>query len=43
MGAAVLEPWIAALVDIGLVAMFGLQHSLMARPWFKQHVLERMP
>jgi methanethiol S-methyltransferase len=25
----------AALVDIGLVALFGLQHSLMARPGFK--------
>ena len=35
-------PW-AALVDLGLVALFGLQHSVMARPWFKQHVLGRMP
>lgn len=28
-------PFIAALVDIGLIALFGLQHSIMARPGFK--------
>lgn len=28
-------PLIAALVDIGLIALFGLQHSVMARPGFK--------
>lgn len=26
----------AALVDLGLIGLFGLQHSLMARSWFKQ-------
>jgi methanethiol S-methyltransferase len=30
-----LDGFAAALVDIGLVALFGLQHSLMARPGFK--------
>lgn len=30
-----LDLFAAALVDIGLVALFGLQHSLMARPGFK--------
>ena len=30
-----LDAFLAALVDIGLVALFGLQHSLMARPSFK--------
>jgi protein-S-isoprenylcysteine O-methyltransferase Ste14 len=25
----------SALIDLGLIALFGLQHSLMARPWFK--------
>jgi methanethiol S-methyltransferase len=30
-----LDGALAALVDIGLVALFGLQHSLMARPGFK--------
>jgi methanethiol S-methyltransferase len=33
---------IAAIIDIALIALFGLQHSLMARPWFKQTVM-RMP
>ena len=28
--------WLAAFIDILLIALFGLQHSLMARPWFKQ-------
>ncbi|MFL6736550.1 MAG: methanethiol S-methyltransferase [Sphingomonas sp.] len=31
-----LAPAIAAIVDIALVMLFGLQHSLMARPWFKR-------
>jgi len=38
-----LVPWVAALVDLGLVALFGLQHCLMARPWFKQSIMGRMP
>jgi len=29
-------PLIAALIDIGLIALFGLQHSIMARPAFKR-------
>jgi len=28
-------PLFAALIDIGLIALFGLQHSVMARPGFK--------
>lgn len=28
-------PLIAAVIDVGLIALFGLQHSLMARPSFK--------
>lgn len=31
-----LPPSTAAAVNLGLVLMFGLQHSVMARPWFKQ-------
>lgn len=29
-------PMTAALIDLGLIALFGLQHSVMARPGFKQ-------
>jgi protein-S-isoprenylcysteine O-methyltransferase Ste14 len=29
-------PLVAALIDIGLIALFGLQHSVMARPGFKR-------
>src|SRR5262245_16747098 len=36
------EPWTAAIVDVCLIALFGLQHSVMARPWFKEQVM-RMP
>ena len=28
--------WRAAVIDLGLVALFGLQHSIMARPTFKR-------
>jgi protein-S-isoprenylcysteine O-methyltransferase Ste14 len=29
-------PAVAGLIDIGLIALFGLQHSVMARPAFKR-------
>jgi protein-S-isoprenylcysteine O-methyltransferase Ste14 len=29
-------PWIAALVNLGVLGIFGLQHSVMARPGFKR-------
>lgn len=29
-------PGAALLVDLGLLALFALQHSVMARPWFKR-------
>jgi len=25
-------PWLAAAVDVGLITLFSLQHSIMARP-----------
>jgi protein-S-isoprenylcysteine O-methyltransferase Ste14 len=34
---------LASLIDLGLIGLFGLQHSLMARPWFKEQVLGRLP
>jgi len=37
------HPLAAALVDLGLVALFGLQHSVMARPWFKSQIMAPMP
>ena len=35
--------WLAALIDLGLITLFGLQHSLMARPWFKAAVMASLP
>lgn len=35
-GGAVVAPAAAAVVDVGLIALFGLQHSVMARPGFKR-------
>jgi methanethiol S-methyltransferase len=37
------EPVLAAFIDLTLVAMFGLQHSVMARPWFKRTIMLRIP
>lgn len=34
---------LAVMADITLIALFGLQHSLMARPWFKNRILQPMP
>jgi len=34
-GGAGVAPGLALLIDVGLIALFGLQHSLMARPTFK--------
>jgi methanethiol S-methyltransferase len=38
-----IHPGLAVMVDVALIALFGLQHSLMARPWFKNLILQRMP
>jgi methanethiol S-methyltransferase len=36
-------PFTAALIDLGLVALFGLQHSAMARPRFKERWTRIVP
>jgi protein-S-isoprenylcysteine O-methyltransferase Ste14 len=38
-----LSPFGAAIVDLGLIALFGLQHSLMARPAFKERWTRIVP
>jgi protein-S-isoprenylcysteine O-methyltransferase Ste14 len=34
---------LAALADLALIALFSLQHSVMARPWFKTTVMAGLP
>ena len=43
IGGLSLHPALACVIDLALIALFGLQHSVMARPWFKTHVMGRMP
>lgn len=38
-----LPPWQAILIDIVLVAIFGIHHSVAARPWFKKMVSGHCP
>ena len=35
-GTSSLPPLVAALVDVALITLFGLQHGIMARPGFKR-------
>ncbi len=35
--------WIAAIVNLGLIVLFGIQHSVMARPKFKQWLNRHIP
>ena len=37
------QPVLAVCIDLALVAVFGLQHSVMARPWFKRRVMSWIP
>jgi protein-S-isoprenylcysteine O-methyltransferase Ste14 len=38
------EPWPTALaIDLALLALFGLQHSVMARQWFKRLITRVIP
>lgn len=35
--------WLAILTNLGLIALFGAQHSIMARPWFKKWWTQYVP
>lgn len=37
------ERWAAAAIDVGLIVLFGLQHSVMARPAFKRRLARVVP
>ena len=40
---ASVSPGWALLIDVALIALFGVQHSIMARPWFKRHWTRLVP
>ncbi len=42
-GPSIFEGYPAALVNIGLLILFGLQHSIMARPGFKKGLTKIVP
>ena len=35
--------WLAATINLGLITLFGLQHSIMARPGFKKRLARYLP
>jgi methanethiol S-methyltransferase len=37
-GSSLRHPLVAAVIDLSLIALFGAQHSVMARPWFKRRL-----
>lgn len=42
-GSASVHPALTAIIDIGLITLFGLQHSIMARPAFKRWLTRFVP
>lgn len=37
------KPWLAVGINLALIVLFGLQHSVMARPAFKQWLIRHIP
>ncbi len=35
--------WMALAIDLGLLSVFAVQHSVMARPWFKRILTQYIP
>ena len=42
-GALEVPMWQAILTNLGLIVLFGIQHSVMARPWFKEWWTKYVP
>jgi protein-S-isoprenylcysteine O-methyltransferase Ste14 len=42
-GGTTAPAWTAALIDVGLVALFGVQHTIMARPAWKRTLTRVLP
>ncbi|MGE3173936.1 MAG: methanethiol S-methyltransferase [Planctomycetota bacterium] len=39
-----IEPvWLALAIDAALISLFGVQHAIMARPWFKRWLTRVVP
>ena len=41
--AQTLPVWAAVIINTGLVLLFGIQHTVMARQWFKDHLIRYLP
>jgi len=41
--AQTLPVWAAVIINTGLVLLFGIQHTVMARQWFKDQLIRYLP